>query len=122
MIDSLKELDFTNLGMNVSIAVAFILTIIRWLKKNIVNVQQIKDEGADLLSQAKFAKALLKDNDALKQEISSAKVETMKMNQTLSSMLKQKDREIEELKSITNSLILVVKESVTNAVQQQTSE
>lgn len=109
---NLMEIDWPSVGVTIAGFLATIVGIVNWLKKNIVNVQQLRNDGADLSVQTKYFKAMLKDNDMLKTEISNSKIQ---MKEVI-KVIKAKDDEIEELKNEMRELVMVVKEATSSGL------
>jgi len=111
MIELFQNTDWATLGTTVAAIVGTVIGGISWLKKNIANVQKLKEDGANVDEQIKYAKAMLKDNAGLRTEISNSKIQTRELTSTFTAILKKKDEEIDELK-------LLVKEAV-NGIPKQ---
>ena len=70
----------------------------------------MKADGADLTTQAKYYKAMIKDNKSLRTDIDNARIQTTELQKTFGKVLKQKDNELTEIKKDFKDLMLVVKE------------
>jgi len=96
----INSIDWPTIGIGVLGFLGTGLGVVSWLKKNIANVQQLRKDGADLTVQTKYFKAMLKDNAALKTEMSNQKIQ------------------INELKKYIKELTEVVKEASKNGLSE----
>lgn len=112
MIETIQAINWETVGLTLLGIVGTINGARIWLNRNIVNVKQLKEDGADLSTQVKYYKAMIKDNDSLRTEISNSKIEMRTMTKKFGQLVKKKDDEIAELKKDMRELIKVVKESV----------
>lgn len=117
MIDTLQNIDWGTVGVTVLGFLATIGGIVGWLKKNIANIQQLRNDNADISEQVKYFKAMLKDNASLKTEISNQKRSQYELTKTFKQLLDKKDTEILSLK---NDVKLLVEE-VRNGLSEQSN-
>ena len=112
MIDTLQNIDWSTIGVTVLGFLATIGGIIGWLKRNIVNIQQLKNDNADISKQVKYFKAILKDNAAIKTEISNQKIKQNELIKVFKQLLDKKDTEILSLKNDVKLLIEEVRNGI----------
>lgn len=109
---NLANVDWTAIGVTITGFVATVVAIKNWFKTNVADIKQLKADGADVDTQVKHMKAILKDNQSLRTEIVNQKTNTQELTKTFGALLKKKDAEIDELKQSVKDLITVVKEGV----------
>ena len=110
MID-IMNIDWATVGTTAATYLGIAIGVIVWLKRNMEGISQMKKDGADLTTQAKYYKAMIKDNSTLRTDINNGKIQTMALNKTFTGLLKKKNEEILELKTDLKLAISVMREA-----------